>query len=387
MRSRRVLYVSPVSALGGAEVSLVGLLGHLDAARITASLAVPASGELAVKAKGCGVPCAVVPLHPGSRRNPLPFVVSVWHLWRAARRDKADLVHANHEFANRCAVVAARLARIPCICHVRNLHNRTSVRHHWLCLTPFLIANSHATARTVRPFLRPSQKLFVAHNGVDLRRFSGRRSYEARKRIGVPENAYLIVYAGRIAREKGLHRLVEAMAQLAPTPEGMFAVVAGDARVYGDSRYLDELRALVQRLRLGEKVKFIGHVNDVENLFACADLVVQPSDAEAFGRTLIEAMAMRTPVIGTKAGGAAEVVEDGVTGVLVAPGDSQALARAISRLATNRTLAERMGVAGRERVERLFTIEKHAAAIQEIYDRILLNAGCSRRTHAECRIP
>ena len=365
----RILYTSATAGIGGAEVSLLGLLEHLDKNVFEPWVVVPAEGTLAQRLRAIGIRVIVSPLHKGSKKNPIPFLKSVGYLAWLIRKNNIDLVHANHEFTNRYAVLASRLARVPQICHVRNIQTPTWVKSYWLRWPPFLIANSQATARSYEPYLRPSQKSFVVYNGVDLTRFNGSR--HSRERFGIPEDAYVIVQVGRITPEKGLHLFVEALSQIASVHSNIYGLIVGDTKVYGDAGYLQTLQEHVRQLELNNKINFTGYVGDIESVYGVADLLVQPSTAEPFGRTLIEAMAMSLPVVATRAGGAVEVVEDRATGLLVPPNDVSELAQAILGLMENRALAGQMGQAGRERAERLFAIQTHARHIQEIYQAIL----------------
>lgn len=348
----------------------MGLLGCIDRKSFHPLVVLPSEGELARRLRAMDLSIMMLPLAKGSKKNPLPFLKSVCSLTWLIRKNEIDLVHANHEFTNRHAALASRFARVPQICHVRNAKTQSSVRDHWLRMSPFLIANSRATARSYESFLRHSQRSYVVYNGVDLDRFSG--DQHSRHRFGIPEDAYVIAQVGRITPEKGIHILLESLTQIVANHPEVHALVAGDTTVHGDESYLASLRQQVAGLHLGDRIRFVGYVGDVQAVYGIANLLVQPSICvEGFGRSLIEAMAMRLPVVASGAGGAVEVVDDGVTGLLIPPNDASALARAILTLMENRALADRMGQAGRERVERLFTNRMHAQRIQAIYHEIL----------------
>ena len=116
---------------------------------------------------------------------------------------------------------------------------------------------------------------------------------------------------------------------------------------------------------------FTGFTEDMPGMYYALDLLVLPSVAEPFGRTLIEAMAMERPVIATRAGGAVEVVDDGVTGILVTSENSDELADAIQWASKNRDIANKMGIKGRERAESLFAIKENVKKIELVYQNIL----------------
>lgn len=364
----RILSVACTAQVSGAQVSLLGLLEHLDTTLFEPLVAVPGEGPLTEKLRSIDVNATVLRLGKASKRNPIPFFTSIWTLAWLMRLERIDIVHVNHEFANRHTVLASRLAGVPNICHVRNIQTRKSVRDLWLGKSPFLIANSHATARSYEPHLRATQKSSVVYNGVDLARFDGTRC--AKSRFGVPDDAYLIAQIGRIAPEKGLHHFVESLRRIARIRPNVHALIAGSAAVRGSPEYLCRLQRQVEHYGIASKVKFLGHVDHIQAVYGASDLVVQPSMAEPFGRTIVEAMAMRVPVIATRAGGAPELVEDTVTGVLVEPNDVDGLTQAIQSLMEDRPFAKRMGQAGRERVKLLFTADRHARCVEAVYQDI-----------------
>ena len=369
--TKRILYVTHIPSIGGAEVSLLGLLERLDRTRFDPLVVLPGKGLLANHVTKLEVPVVLLRLYDGGRRHPWPFLNSVWQLVKLIKREKIELVHANIERVNRTVTVAARLAGVPQICHVRNIQTKESFRHFFVALSPFLIANSRATEQSYAEYMRPSQTSYMIYNGVDLRRFDTAPG-QMRSEWGIGAKAYVIAQVSRIVPEKGIHLFIKALSVVVNRHPNVWGVIVGDTSVDGNQDYQQRLQRQVVELGLSQRVLFTGHMDNMPKVYGAIDLLVQPSIAEPFGRTLIEAMAMRLPVIGTRAGGAVEVVEDGGTGLLVLPNDANELTQAILTLMEDRMLADRMGQAGRERVERLFTVQIHAKRIQEIYQNILV---------------
>jgi glycosyltransferase involved in cell wall biosynthesis len=137
------------------------------------------------------------------------------------------------------------------------------------------------------------------------------------------------------------------------------------------SGYQGKLEARTRELGLEKKVSFLGHCRNVPELLKQVDVVVCASHVEPFGICLTEAMASAKPVVATRVGGIPEVVEDGVTGILVPPKAPAELARAVRRLLQDPALGQQMGLAGRKRVEAYFTHEVHGAKVVAIYQRLL----------------
>ena len=368
--TNKILYVDHTPSIGGAEVSLLGLLEHLDRSKFEPLVALPGQGLLADHLLKIGVPVVFLPLNDGDRRHPWLLLNSVWQLVKLIKQEKIALTHANIERCNRPVTLAARLAGVPQICHMRNIQTKESFRHFFVALSPFLITNSHATEDSYARYMRPSQTSCVIYNGVDLRRFSTPSS-RMRSEWGIGPEAYVIAQVGRIVPEKGIHLFIGAFSEIANRFPNVRGVIVGDISVDGNQAYHQRLRRQVAELGLNQRILFTGHLDDMPRVYGAIDLLVQPSIAEPFGRTLIEAMAMQVPVISTKAGGAVEVVENGKTGLLVPPQDVEALAKAILRIMENRDWARQLGQTGRKRVEEEFTIEEHARRVQQVYSRIL----------------
>jgi glycosyltransferase involved in cell wall biosynthesis len=138
-----------------------------------------------------------------------------------------------------------------------------------------------------------------------------------------------------------------------------------------DRTYLDVLIHLAERLGIRDRVVFTGLRSDVPGLLACAAVSVMPSLNEALPNVLLESMAAAAPVVATRVGGTPEAIQDGVTGMLVPPGDSPALAKAIHQLLADPELAARLGQAGRQFVCRRFSMDAMVQATERLYHSLL----------------
>ena len=144
-----------------------------------------------------------------------------------------------------------------------------------------------------------------------------------------------------------------------------------------DQRELARLRRLAQELGIASCVRFVPWQEDVWSVYAAADVIVHASTApEPFGLVLLEAMAARRPVVATRAGGVVDIVSDGETGLLVEPGDVDALSAAIRRLLEDHELVERLLQHAAERLQDRFTIERNAARVIRLYDQLLGRSTC-----------
>jgi len=179
-----------------------------------------------------------------------------------------------------------------------------------------------------------------------------------------------ILYAGRLASVKGIFTLLNAASKvLSRFPETRFLLAGG---AHG-SIALEKINRIIREKHLERNVVLYGHVpwKKLLNHYAQATLFVMPSFYEAFGISCLEAMAFGLPVVATATGGLPEVVEDGVTGVLVPPGDSQALAQAVIGLLRDPHLRQRLGRAGRERVLAEFTVDQIFTRALGVYEQVI----------------
>ncbi len=165
----------------------------------------------------------------------------------------------------------------------------------------------------------------------------------------------------RLTPEKDIATLLRAVALIAPHARNLRLEVAGDGPCMG------ELVKLVGELHLGERVRLLGQVREVPQLLARASLFVLPSRTEGLSLTLMEAMASGLPVLAARVGGNPEVVAEGTTGLLVPPGDPEALAEALLRLWHEPDLRQRLGQAGRQRALERFDVRRMVAEYERLY--------------------
>jgi len=208
-------------------------------------------------------------------------------------------------------------------------------------------------------------KVRVIPNGFDADKFRSVPDGEGvRHRLGLPSGAKIVLFAGRLASNKGLHVLVPAFAAAAKGDPAAVLVLAGE-----DQGWRPRLEAMAKERGIADRVRFTGHLPDgaYREHLAAADLFVLPSEWEAFGIVLLEAMACGVPCVATRVGGAPEVVQEGRTGLLVPYGDEAALAGAMGELLRAPWIGKRMGAAGRERAMSLFSWDAVADRTLAVY--------------------
>jgi glycosyltransferase involved in cell wall biosynthesis len=176
---------------------------------------------------------------------------------------------------------------------------------------------------------------------------------------------------GRISPWKGQHIFLRAAEKVHQRyPETRFLIIG--APLFGEEAYEAEIHKLTETLHLDEAVQFTGFCTDVPERIAALDVVVHASTSgEPFGQVIIEGMAAAKPVIATNGGGVPEIVEEGVTGLLVPMGDASAMSEAMIRLLNNPEEAAAMGRQGRKRVEEAFMIQRTAAEMRTVFESVL----------------
>jgi len=297
-------------------------------------------------------------------------------LVRLIRRERFSIVHTHSSKAGFLGRVAAWLCRTPVIVHTIHgfsFHPFMSRRRRLFYMTlertvrPMtdeFVAVAPAVAReAVERALAPPGAIRVAPSAVELDKIATASDPAVKQELGVPPDAPLIGTVGRLDAQKAPLDFVRMAALVAATvPRARFAMV-------GKGPLLEQAKAEADRL--GVPVIFTGFRSDAPRVAACFDVYVVSSLYEGLGRALTEAVASGRPVVATAVNGVVDLIEPASTGLLVRPGDPEALAANVRWLLDHPDEARRMGEAGRERVRQLFAPERMCAVIEEIYARLL----------------
>jgi glycosyltransferase involved in cell wall biosynthesis len=337
-----------------------------------------------------GLPHA--PVEMTRRVTPLADLLSLVRLSRLMRDRAFTIVHTHNPKPGLLGQLAARLAGVPIV--VNTLHGfyfhdkmpwmarrfyvgveRLAAR----CSDLILSQNGEDIETAVREGIAPRARLRYLGNGIDLSRFDpGRLAPDARQRtragLGIPEDALVVGFVGRLVAEKGVSDLLRAAPRvLAAVPEARFLFVGGTDAEKGD-RVTPEA---AQDLR-GACI-FAGVREDMPELYRSMDVFVLPSHREGFPRAPMEASAMRVPCVVTDIRGCRETVAEGRNGVLVPVRDAEALARAILRLLADPALAARFGEEGRRRAVREFDERRVFERVLDAYEELLVSRGLRGR--------
>jgi glycosyltransferase involved in cell wall biosynthesis len=371
MRRYNLLYTSlSGQTIGGGQKSLLLLLERLDRKKYNPFLICPSEGDLIEKVERLGIETALI--KTGSLKNPNFFstAATVGKFAGFIKKKDIDLIHTDAPRHTFYAGLAARLTKKPLVWHVRVSDLERKFYDKFLfSLATRVIAVSKAAGKRFERLAVKKDKVTVVYNGIDLTEF-GAQSYgnEFKEEFEIESDCLLIGVSGQLLPKKGQDIFLRAGAQVLKLIPKIKLIIIGD----GNEAYRKKLEHLSKELGISENVIFTGYREDIPQIMSHLDIFCLPSYyLEGFSRVILEAMASSKPVIATNAGGNAEAVEDGTSGMLIPPGDAGRLAEAILELVKNEDKRRRMGTAGRKKAENLFSIEKNTARIEKIYEELL----------------
>jgi len=320
-------------------------------------------------------------MHPPLRRGYRWFVsnpVFVPYIGRAYRRQPFDLLRVHSlRFTGPAALAARRLYRlpVPVVAHHHHVDRdfwtdqleRRVVQRCDLVIT----VSQFARQQLISELRAPAERIEVVYNGVDPAYEPGLRDERLAARYGVGDQRVLL-YLGSLKPRKNLGVLLRALRMLLQERDDVCLLLAGRGESEG------ALRQQAEDLGVEKAVRFVGFVPEAEKVahYNLSDVFVHPSLLEGFGLAAAEAMACARPVVASRAGALPEVVIDGETGLTCDPGEPTEFAQAILRLLEERSLADAMGRAGRERVKRLFQWDVNTRRVLALYEEAI------RRWHA-----
>ncbi len=323
-------------------------------------------------ARPAGIPVIEVPME--RKIAPLQDLVSLWRLWRILLTIRPVVTNVGTPKAGLLGGFAACLNRVPCLIYTlhglrfettKGLKRRLLVyaEHLACCFAHRVICVSQSVReKAIASGLASRERMVVlgsgSCNGVDSSRFAAtpeitRRAADLRRAFGIPAQAPIVLFVGRLTCDKGIPELVQAFLKLAEQFPDLRLLLAGCFEAE------DPLPVDIRKyLETHPGVIFVGPVQDIATYYAMADVVVLPSHREGLPTVVLEAQAAGKPVVGASATGIVDVVVHGETGLLFPVGDVPSLAEALARLITDKALARKLGRAGQEHVQRNFQQER-----------------------------
>ncbi|MEK4186315.1 glycosyltransferase family 4 protein [Paenibacillus sp. FSL L8-0494] len=374
----RVAYIDHTAKWSGGEVALFNILTHIGE-QIDPLVILAEDGALAERLREKGMDVRIIPLDESIRsrgRNAvnLGAPAAAFKLLAYGRKlapllkaEKVDCVHTNSLKSALYGAIAAKIAGVPLIWHIRDHIGAPylkpivakGIRLLSRLLPNGVIANSHSTLNALE--LPRSKKTLVVYSAFAKAIGNG---------IGMRDQKnFNVLLVGRLAHWKGQHIVLEAAKSFKNEPRVKFWL-AGDA-LFGEEAYKQEL---LQKIKNDEltNVSMLGHVDDIQGLMNTADLLIHTSvTPEPFGQVIVEGMAAGLPVIASNEGGPVEIVVHGETGLLIEPDDAAILADSIKWMLDHPEERRRMADNGMKRVKEHFVIENTVKDIVDYYKGLL----------------
>jgi glycosyltransferase involved in cell wall biosynthesis len=357
-----VLHLIETGGPGGAERMLLTLADRLATGRSV--IGVVRGGWLETRAGAAGLPC--VRLTGPGRRDPGILV----EMLRVIRRERIGVLHAHEFYMSVLATAASLVTGVPVVCTVHGKHYYPDRRRRrWLYRLTAARARMVAVSRDLADYfcartgVRPG-RVRVVHNGIDASHYAATsRDRGLAGTLGIPGDAFVVGTLGNLYPVKGHPDLVRALGILRERCPRMHLLVLGR----GEMR--EPLLALAAALGVSDRLHLAGFREDAAECLGVMDAFALPSRSEGMPLSLLEAMAAGLPIVATRVGGVPEALEDGRTGLLVPPGDPEALAGALAAVAEQPARAWDLGRAAQRHVRDHFSVEAMVRQYQDMYDR------------------
>jgi len=370
MKLWRILHSESSLGWGGQEVRVLAELEWMRAQGHWVALAAPPASAIAKRAREAGI--LYYPLR--THKALLPFEIARLAVWLISNR--VDVVNTHSSNDGWLAGLAARLTT-PIL--IRSRHIEVDYPNRFWSSVAFRFLPHHVitTSRRIADRLvaelglLPGRVTCIA-TGVDLARFNPEMPGTLRQELGLSPDVALVGMISVLRSWKGHATFLEAAAKLlADKNRRVHFIIAGD----GPAR--EEWTQFILEDPWKGRVTLLGHRADVPNVLASLNVLVLPSYAhEGIPQIILQAQAMARPVVATTIGGIPEVVEDGVTGLLIAPRDSDALAEKIRAILDDSGLAKNLGQAARAHIERSYSLDAMGEKLLKLYENLKLSRPC-----------
>lgn len=365
---QKIIYVITKANWGGAQKYVFELISGLPTDQFAISVVYGGDGILADKLKALGIEGISMP-DLGRDVKFWSDCKTFYHLWRLFKTTKPDIVHLNSSKIGGLGTLAARLAGIKKIIftihgwafdEARPWWQRFVIKFlSWLTLIfarQTIAISEHSKKQTAKWLWQVGKKITVIYNGIDA---TEEIRYKTRADLGLATDSLIIGTIAELTKNKGLWYAIKAMKELKNRKLILFIV--------GDGEEKEVIEGLIAKEGLEEKVILLGFRDKAQNLLKIFDIFILPSLKEGVPYVLLEAGLAERPVIASAVGSIPEIIEDGVTGILVPPRDVEALTEAVDQLAGNAPKRTLLGKALKEKIEANFSKETMLAKTIDLY--------------------
>jgi glycosyltransferase involved in cell wall biosynthesis len=378
-KTRPIIWMIDSLGPGGAEQLMPTILKNLQQAGFNirvCALQIRAGNPIASELQQLGLPVDLIPIP--NLRQPLNII----HILRYLRLHQPQLLHTQLEFADILGTLAAKILGIPSVSTVHTLDvfpekksawGRMKLR--WFLLGRFCDRVIAVSEKTRLHYLQsgglPHDKVITLYNGVDISRFKNidaTQTAELRRELQLPLNSRIIMTVAVLREPKGIQFMIRALPEiLEQCPDVHYLIV-------GDGVHRAALSDLAAGLTIKNHITFAGHRTDIPNLLACCDIFILPTLKDALPTVLMESLAAEKPIVASDVGGVPEIIENGVNGLLVEPGNPSKLAEACLQLLEDNELSSQIVRAGSETLQNRFSIDLQIEQLSRMYEELTSHA-------------
>jgi len=309
-----------------------------------------------------------------SYRHPKKYLTASLQLARRFKKHRIDVVHCGDLLAAYYSGLGAKMAGLPVLCHIRCSYPEISKRDQsFLRLVNKFAFVSHDAWQTFAYRINEARGR-VIYEGIDSAALiqQAANAGSVRSEFNIPDDVSLIGMAARVAPAKDYETLAKAAARVIAQDKNVRFMIVGDhSQVREYREHYEHVKSLLSANGVADYFIFTDHRDDAQRLIAALDIFLLSTRTEGLPLVILEAMAHAKPVVATNVGGVPEVVQAGVTGFLHEPKDDAQQAADLLRLLDDRSLRQKMGEAGRQRVSSDFNKERFAAELSELYYEML----------------
>lgn len=372
MKIFNVLYLHNTAYLAGAEKSLLFLATNLDKEKFNPIFACPSYDQFGEELRSNNIDIENIEFP--SIRKIIGVKNTLNKLMKIVKKHNVDLIHANDLRTDLYASFIGMICHISVIWHARNLITKEMFDYEKYSsfLPDAIFCNGSVIAHRFSFRNKLFKKVKIIYTGVDISIYNTCISKnEIRREFNIKDDEIVFGIIGRIGRGKGHKYFIEAAFNILKTYQKIKFLIVGESLFQKDKQIEEDARLLVNKLNIQNEVIFTNFRKDIPQIMNALDVFVLASEAEPFGRSLLEAMACGKPIIATNSGGTPEIVLNGETGILVPSGNSEALTRAMEIFIKDKDLRLKIGNLARKRAEEVFDIKKCIRLLEEEYIKLL----------------
>ncbi|MCR4319052.1 MAG: glycosyltransferase family 4 protein [Candidatus Brocadiaceae bacterium] len=355
----RILHIDTERTWRGGEQQLLYLVKGLKEREHTSSVICQPGSSLEDAVKKAEIDA--IPIKMRSEID----ILAAWKIGRFLRRGKYDILHAHTSHAHSIGLLARFFGKVKAMAVSRRVDFPIRSRFKYNSFAVHYIAVSEAIKRVMAEGGISPQKIDVVRSCIDLDRLDNAVISDVRAEFGIGKDIIIIGNIAHMADHKGQIYLIRAANIIKNKYQNIKFIIVGD----GELRSRLELEA--HKLGLNDILIFTGFRKDVISILASFDIFAFPSHLEGLGTSLLDAMAMRQPIVSTTAGGIPEAVKNGINGILVPPKDPESFAKALIYLIERPELRSMYGNIGRKLVEGKFTTDKMIEGTLNVYKKLL----------------